>query len=106
MTKNSVVTHNDSLHPVPNRDGEIPSSFPASVTSLAVAGNEMLADGSRNVWNKIKSIELLRFYGEEDGTDNDDEQSSSSRRRRLRVAKKVGVSPSQITEAFSHYNLI
>jgi hypothetical protein len=57
MTKNSAVSHNDKLHLVLNKDGRIPPFFPISVTNLAVAGNEMLADGNRNDWNKQKSVE-------------------------------------------------
>jgi hypothetical protein len=100
-----MASHRDPLAPVPNQNGELPPVFPESITNLAVACNEMLVDGTRNTWNKRLSIQLLQIYGEEDATDNEDEQSSSSRRRMLRVAKKIGVTPAQITNAFEHHNL-
>ena len=77
-------------------DGALPPLFPANLMSILVAGNESLPNGENNTWNKSKSITLLRFYGENDDTDNEDENSSSSRARRLRVAKKIGLTQTQL----------
>jgi hypothetical protein len=73
--------------------------FPASIECLLVAGNEALQSGMMNTWNKTKSIELLQFYGEDDGTDNESEYTSSSRARRIRLAKKIGVTSPQLNFA-------
>jgi hypothetical protein len=76
------------LAKIPNDQGNMPEVFPTNINELIVAGNELLPNGQHNGWNKAKSINLLRFYGEEDQTDNEDEYSQSSRARRFRLARK------------------
>ena len=85
---------------------------------LLVAGNEQLPDGSRNKWNNKKSKSLLNFYGVEvDDSDSEPESDEdetkqelrkvkkelkeykTSRQRRLEVAKKIGVSRTQLNFA-------
>ena len=89
-----------------NFDGIVPSQnlpvgveYPRSIECLLVADNEMLPSGTPNVWNKTKSIALLRFYGEDEQTDTEEENSASSRARRLRLAKKLGVTKAQLNFA-------
>ena len=78
-------------------DGVLPDvEFPQSLEVLLVAGNEALPSGPLNSWNKKKSMALLRFYGEQDDTDNEDENTSRSRHRRLRLARKIGVTQTQL----------
>ena len=52
---------------------------------LLVADNEPLPEHILNTWNKTKSIGLLRFYGEENLTDDEggDENSKKWRTRML-----------------------
>jgi hypothetical protein len=88
---------------VANRDGVTPAernvAYPINIHSLMVSGTEILPDGTPNLWNKRHSIALLRFYGEDDATDNEEEASTSSRNRRLRVARMIGVTNTQINMA-------
>ena len=106
------------LEPVPNVHGHLPNEFPTNIMMLLVAGNEQLPDGSRNEWNNEKSKSLLKFY-EVQVDDSDSEPESdedetkqelrkvkkelkeykSSRQRRLEVAKKIGVSRTQLNFA-------
>jgi len=87
---------------VPNQQGvyPAPNDFPHTINELLVAGNESLPNGNVNWWNKKKSSSLLLFYGEA-GTEseNDDEHSSRSRARRLRLAKKIGITRTQLNFA-------
>ena len=107
---NSRLSAMDTLCQVPRDDGQFPRDrgveFPQHLAALCVAGNEITA-GERHMvhyWNRSKSKALLLFYGEGDETDVDTADASeaalqSSRRRRLRVARKIGVSETQIAAA-------
>ena len=107
---NSRLSAMDTLYQVPRDDGQFPRDlgveFPQHLAALCVAGNEITA-GERHMvhhWNRSKSKALLHFYGEGDETDVDTADASeaalqSSRRRRLRVARKIGVSKTQIAAA-------
>lgn len=98
--KNSTAGRDDNLSLVPNINGMVPDlDFPSSINAILVAGNEVLPNGIRNDWNKMKSIALLQFYGENDDTDNEDEYSVTSRARRLRLAKAIGVTQTQLNFA-------
>jgi hypothetical protein len=105
IQNNSLLGRDESLKEIPNNDGLLPANavppveFPLTLQSLLVAGNELLPDRTLNTWNKMKSIKLLRFYGEDADTDTENEYSPSSRARRLRIAKKIGISQSQLNFA-------
>eukprot|EP01039_Chlorochromonas_danica_P007754 gene7754-8565_t len=90
-------------------DGKLPSQntpqaveFPPSIECLLAADNEMLPSGAPNKWNKRKSMALLQFYGDDEHTDTEDDNSVSSPARRLRLAKKIGVTRSQLNFAQMH----
>ncbi len=96
----------EPLTPVPREsDGLLPSAvnpplaFPPTLECLLVAGNERLPSGAENSWSKSKSLSLLRFYGEEEDTDTEDDNNVRSRNRRLRLARKIGVTQSQLNFA-------
>ena len=100
---NSKLGRTERLHELPRDvDGALPSAqvppldFPSTLECLLVAGNETLPSGGNNSWNKKKTIHLLRFYGEDEETDNEDEHSSASRTRRLRLSRKLGISLAQL----------
>mmetsp|Transcript_5643 Transcript_5643/g.8392 ORF Transcript_5643/g.8392 Transcript_5643/m.8392 type:complete len:153 (-) Transcript_5643:1347-1805(-) len=99
--QNSLAGSDDQLVMVPNQQGEVPLEFPTSIRTFLVSGDEMLPNGQHNNWNKQKSRALLVFYGEDpdNESDVDDENSSRSRARRLRLAKKIGVSRTQLNFA-------
>ncbi len=104
LHQNSQVSRADPLVPVPNDYGHFPADdgveMPPSLNCLLVAGNEYLPDiVGGNPWNKSKSGSLLRFYGDNDETDDEGEFSSKSRARRLRVAKKLGITQAQLNFA-------
>eukprot|EP00735_Rhodelphis_limneticus_P011694 TRINITY_DN4829_c0_g1::TRINITY_DN4829_c0_g1_i1::g.998::m.998 TRINITY_DN4829_c0_g1::TRINITY_DN4829_c0_g1_i1::g.998 ORF type:complete len:179 (-),score=11.25,Matrilin_ccoil/PF10393.4/0.2,Matrilin_ccoil/PF10393.4/1.7e+02,RmuC/PF02646.11/0.1 TRINITY_DN4829_c0_g1_i1:108-602(-) len=98
--ENSYLTRDEKLVLVPNEAGDFPSAdYPETLSQLLVAGNEKLPNGQKNGWNRDKSKKLLRFYGEasQSGSDNDDsELSQRSRDRRLRLARKLGITPAQL----------
>lgn len=104
---NSLLGRSDVLVEVArDSDGKFPSqnepvsvAFPPSIECLLVAGNEILPSGAANVWNKQKSIALLQFYGEDENTDTEEENSVNSRPRRLRIARKIGVTRTQLNFA-------
>ena len=70
--------------------------YPTTISHLLVAGNETLPDGGLNNWNKKKSSMLLQAFGEESDNDTDREDGPTSRRRRLKVAKLLGVTKTQL----------
>ena len=85
---------------VPNSRGEAPSVFPDNIMMLLVAGNEKLPNGETNSWNKKKSQQLLKFYGQEDSdSESESEYTPTSRERRLNVAKQIGASKAQLNFA-------
>ena len=101
-SNNASCDINDLLTPVPLGDGTVPDcEHPATLSSLIVAGNEMLPNKTANTWNRRKSLALIRKHINGYGTDdeNEDEFGSSARRRRLLVCKLLGVSTSQISFA-------
>ena len=73
--------------------------YPTTISHLLVAGNETLPDGGFNNWNKMKSSMLLQAFGEESDNDTDREDGPTSRRRRLKVAKLLGVTKTQLNFA-------
>ncbi len=98
------MSRQERLQEVPRvDDGILPSqqnvAFPATLERLLVSGNESLPSGQQNDWNKNKSIALLQFYGEQDETDTEEEDNSRSLARRLRLARKLGVSQTQLNFA-------
>ncbi|PNW71284.1 hypothetical protein CHLRE_16g647750v5 [Chlamydomonas reinhardtii] len=101
--QNSAATRSDRLQVVPRPDGSMPTvDFPESILQLLVAGNESLPDGSRNTWNKSKSKSLLRQYedaSESESETDDNEYSSKSRARRLKLARLLGISNTQLNFA-------
>eukprot|EP00981_Chlorochromonas_danica_P013176 scaffold5939_cov165-Ochromonas_danica.AAC.5 len=107
---NSLIGRSDELAEVARGiDGKLPSQntpqaveFPPSIECLLAADNEMLPSGAPNKWNKRKSMALLQFYGDDEHTDTEDDNSVSSPARRLRLAKKIGVTRSQLNFAQMH----
>jgi hypothetical protein len=105
LMKNSLKTRSEALEIIPNREGTLPDAtfFPATLTlnHLLVAGNERLpVTGEVNSWSKYKSVRLLNFYdaGEGYNSETDNEYSGTARASRLRLAKVLGVSASQIQQ--------
>ncbi len=98
---NSSIGRESDLKRVPKSDGTLPTcDYPRSILEILVAGNETLPNGQPNTWNKQKSRVLLEEYDEDAyDTETDDEYSSKSRARRLKVARKLGVSQSQLNFA-------
>jgi hypothetical protein len=114
MIMNSLSGPSDPLTIVPNSGGIIPTAenieVPGSILNLVVAGNEALPNGQPNDWNRHKSRALLKFYGEPEDSESDAENptsefSSRSRNRRLRVAKVLGITKSQLRDAFVQINI-
>lgn len=106
LQKNSCVAHTEHLVALPNKDGQLPDAegleFPPTINHLLVAGTERLPGiGEVNSWSKAKSRRLLEFYDEAEGYDSetDNEFSSTARSMRLRLARTLGVSQSQLQMA-------
>ena len=76
---NSRLSRTDRLTVVPSViDGELRNpdvEFPNCLEELIVAGNEQLPSGGTNLWNKNKTITLLRFYGEDADSDTENENT-------------------------------
>ena len=94
----------ETLALVPNVNGVMPSveGYPATLNNLLVAGNERLpVTGISNSWSKKKSMDLLQFYGMNEGYDSKTENvySTTARSARLKVAKVLGVSSVQLSYA-------
>jgi hypothetical protein len=90
---------NDRLQKVPLLDGSFPTGeFPETLAQLLVAGNERLPDGTPNSWNATKSRILLLQYDPDTESDGEElqELSGRSRDRRLRLARAIGVTQSQL----------
>ncbi|KAJ3038750.1 hypothetical protein HDV00_000324 [Rhizophlyctis rosea] len=98
---NSALGREDEILPVPKADGQMPSvAVPKTIMELLVAGNEKLPNGRENSWNKSKSAALLREYGEEDyDTETESEITDHARVRRLKVARRLGITRSQLNFA-------
>jgi len=114
MILNSLSGPSDPLLAVPNQQGISPADtnieIPSTILNLVVAGNELLPNGHTNTWNKAKSRALLVFSGEAEDSESDAENqnsefSSRSRNRRLRVAKLLGVTKSQLRDAYTLVNI-
>ena len=100
---NAQIGRSETLLRVPLSDGsypmisaDIPVEYPTTISHLLVAGNETLPDGGRNNWNKYKSLALLAAFGDASDNDTDREDGPTSRRRRLKVAKHLGVTKTQL----------
>jgi hypothetical protein len=105
LIKNSLKSPNEALEIVPNREGNFPDAtlFPPTLTinHLLVAGNERIpATGEVNTWSKSKSVRLLDFYDAGDGynSETENEYTPTANASRLRLAKVLGVSASQIQQ--------
>ena len=99
---NSQMGMTEHLRPIPSTNDEITEDcFPVTIAHLLVAGVETLPTGHVNTWNKAKSRRLLAAFGEEDsGNDSDGgEHGATSRRLRIRVAKLMGVTQTQLNFA-------
>ncbi|KAG2423832.1 hypothetical protein HXX76_014992 [Chlamydomonas incerta] len=101
--QNAAAARSDRLQLVPRPDGAMPTvDFPESLQQLLVAGNEPLPGGQRNTWNKSKTKALLRQYGDASETDDEtdgDEFSSRSQAQRLKLARLLGVTSTQLNFA-------
>ena len=99
---NSQIGRSETLLRVPLSDGSyptisgIPVEYPTTISHLLVAGNETLPDGGRNNWNRHKSLALLAAFGDASDDDTDREDGPTSRRYRLKVAKYLGVTKTQL----------
>ena len=97
---NAQIGRSEPLVRVPCRGGDIPDvEFPPTICHLLVSGTEQLPDGGNNTWNKIKSRALLAAYGEDSDNDTDSEVGQTSRLQRLKVAKVLGVTQTQLNFA-------
>ena len=97
---NGQIGRSEHLARVPLTDGTYPvAEFPETIANLLVAGNEKLPDGRDNTWNKQKSRALLAIFGDESGNDTDREDGPTSRRQRIKVAKIMGVTQTQLNFA-------
>eukprot|EP01041_Mallomonas_annulata_P015296 gene15296-32398_t len=106
--QNSSKGRSEALTPVPLMSGQFPNGFefPPTIAHLLVSGNETLPGGTvKNSWNNTKSTALLKAYGENsDGENSDTEDGFTARRRRMKVAKAIGVTTSQINMYMSSLN--
>ncbi len=98
-----VEVARDSDGKFPSQNAPVSVEFPTSIECLLVTDNENLPSGLANTWNKQKSIALLQFYGEDEHADTEEENSANSRLRRLRIARKIGVTRTQLN--FARMNL-
>lgn len=101
--RNGLLGRDDPLEIVRTAGGEIPNfdDYPRNLSALLVAGNESLPSGQPNTWNAKKSKKLLCMYDPtaEESEGEIEELSSRSRNRRLRLAKHLGISRSQLNFA-------
>ena len=78
-----------------------------TLSHLLVSGVENLPNGQPHNWNRIKSLRLLRLVNDEAESDSDNdandnpiaENSVRSRNRRLKLAKALGISQTQLNFA-------
>ena len=100
---NGSNSRNDTLSIVPLQDGSHPTcDYPETICSLIVSGKEKLpGKDTVNNWNKTKSLNLIKQYIPDYTTDSDSdtEDSSRSRNRRLKVAKLIGITGTQLNFA-------
>ena len=97
---NAQVGRSENLAWVPLNDGTFPvAEFPETIANLLVAGNEKLPDGRDNTWNKRKGRALLAAFGDDSDNDTDREDGPTSRRQRIKVAKIMGVTQTQLNFA-------
>ena len=89
--------------PLLDPNAEVPPQVAVvTISNLIVSGNESLPNGQPNAWNSRRSKQLLRLISEEPVSDSDDdanEYSQRSRARRIRLAKALGVTKSQLNFA-------
>eukprot|EP00727_Mastigamoeba_balamuthi_P001503 m51a1_g1135 hypothetical protein (225) ;mRNA; r:228312-230219 len=110
-TANSNARPSDPVTQVPRSDGMLPSkdghiAFPGSLAELVIAENERLPTGGTNTWNRERSRELLRWYGQDVPGDYPSDTESGedrpyARQRRIVLAKHLGFTASQIETAYS-----
>lgn len=108
--RNGLLGRNDTISWPPNGQGLQPpnqewATMDLTISHLIVAGNESLPNGSVNDWSSNRSKAALDFYGDNpsDSEAEDNEHSERSRNRRLRLAKHLGISRSQLN--FAHLTL-
>jgi uncharacterized coiled-coil protein SlyX len=102
---NSRASAYDELAKVPYPNGTMPNDddWPKTLAVLSVAGSELLPGKLvKGSWSGKKSLKLLRAYGnyetdDEGGTE--EKQAQSSLRRRRELAKRIGVSSRQLSDA-------
>ena len=97
--KNAQCGRNDPLVRVPLTNGTFLDEYPPTISHLLVSGNENLHDGGRHTWNRHKSAVILAAFREDSGNDTDGEDGATSPRRRLKVAKVLGVTKTQLNFA-------
>jgi len=102
-SRNASNRRHDTLSIVPLSDGTNPTcEYPESICNLIVSGSELLPGRDiTNNWNKTKSFNLIKQYEPDYNSDaeSDNEDSSRSRNRRLKVAKLIGITSSQLNFA-------
>jgi len=100
---NASNRRHETLSIVPLSDGTNPTcEYPESICNLIVSGSELLPGRDiTNNWNKTKSLNLIKQYQPDYNSDaeSDNEDSSRSRNRRLKVAKLIGITSSQLNFA-------
>eukprot|EP00299_Pterocystis_sp_00344_P015903 c7958_g1_i1.p1 GENE.c7958_g1_i1~~c7958_g1_i1.p1 ORF type:complete len:220 (+),score=29.87 c7958_g1_i1:22-660(+) len=102
---NSVIARLDTITPVPRSDGTTPAvDFPVSLSQLLVGGSETVPDqrSGRADWSIAKSKALLEAYNEQFSdaeSDSEAKKEIKSRRLRLRVARVLGITTSQLNFA-------
>ena len=101
--RNSHAGRDDEIEWPPREDTGVPHDpkEPFSINCLLVAGNEFLPNNQKKTWNKEKSMQALRYYGEghESDSDSENEYSQKSRACRLRLAGMLGISRVQLNFA-------
>ena len=102
-SRNASNRRHETLSIVPLSDGSNPNcEYPESICNLIVSGSELLPGRDiTNNWNKTKSFNLIKQYQPDYNSDaeSDNEDSSRSRNRRLKVAKLIGITSSQLNFA-------
>jgi hypothetical protein len=94
---NSCASRTTRLQKVPTKNGTYPKSdFPETLMNLLIAGNDTLPNGTKNQWNKQKSLKLLQEYGQ-DCSDFAGDSEQSERECRVKVAQMIGIGYAQLS---------
>ena len=103
---NSTASRKDRLVKIPNSEGNYPEVFPQTLDQLLVAGNESRTNkrGTRAGWNREMSNAVLEFYEMErlsggEVSSDDEDYEKTSRAKRLKVARAIGVTKTQLNFA-------